>query len=112
MLRAESGRSAVNADTESLISGILTRSGAATKCPKGEDRLILANDEVAEMSAVAIAVHYWLSNEPGFWGMKREEVVATMRRAMIGVPASCSECDRGRSRDCQNHAVPVSGLGP
>ena len=112
MLRAESGRSAVNADTESLIAGILTRSGAATKCPKGEDRLILANDEVAEMSAVAIAVHSWLSNEPGFWGMKREEVVATVRRAMIGVPASCSECDRGRSRDCQNHAVPVSGLGP
>jgi hypothetical protein len=111
-LKSESRWSAVNADTESLIAGILTRAGAAIKCPRGDDRLILANDEVAEMSAVTIAVHYWLTNEPGFWGMKREEVIATVKRAMIGVPASCAECERGRSGDCQNRAVFVSGPSP
>ena len=102
----------MNPDTESLIAGILTRSGAAIKCPKGEYRLVLANDEVAEMSAVAIAVHSWLSNEAGFWGMKREEVVATVKKVMIGAPARCAECDRGRSGDCQNRVVPVSVSGP
>ena len=107
-LVAESGRSAVITDIETLIAGILTRAGAAVKCPRGEDRLILAKDEVAEVSAVAIAVHAWLANEPGFWGMKREGVMATVRRAMIGVPASCPECVRGRAGDCQNRAVPVA----
>ena len=50
----------------------------------------MANDDAREMSAVAIASHAWLSDEPGFWGMKREEAMATAMKAMIGAPAKTS----------------------
>ena len=49
--------------------------------------------------------------------LARNPASSVRRRMMVaglwvGVPASCPECDRGRSGDCQNRAVPVYGLGP
>jgi hypothetical protein len=88
------GAGAMNSDTEILVSEILAKSGAVTKCQICGNHMILAEDEDAEKIAYSMATNAWNRDERGFRGMEREEVTRLVKRMLIHAPSKCPSRDR------------------
>lgn len=83
----------MNSDTEILVSEILEKSGAVSKCSSCHSYMILAYDEDAEKMAYGMATNAWKDGERGFRGMEREEVVALIKQALIQALSKCPSCE-------------------
>jgi hypothetical protein len=84
----------MNSDTEILVSEILAKSGAVTKCQSCGNYLVLAYDDEAEKKAYGMATNAWKDGERGFRSMEREEVTGLVKQALIHAPSKCPSCDR------------------
>jgi hypothetical protein len=84
----------MNSDTDILVSEILVKSGAVTKCQICGNYMILADDEDAEKMAYGMATNTWRDGERGFRGMEREEAMGLVKRALTNAPSKCPSCDR------------------
>jgi hypothetical protein len=73
---------------------ILMKSGAIRKCPTCRERLVLTGDKEAENQAHRLAVSAWKAKEPGFRGLTRAELAASLNRALVGAPNRCPKCQR------------------
>ena len=82
----------MNSDTEILISEILAKSGAVSKCQICGNYMILADDDDAEKMAYGMATNAWKGGERGFRGMEREVVMRLVKRALINAPSKCPNC--------------------
>ena len=82
----------MNSDTEILISEILAKSVALTKCQICGNYMILADDDDAEKMAYGMATNAWKDGERGFRGMEREEVMRLVKRALVSAPSKCPSC--------------------
>jgi len=84
----------MNSDTEILVSEILVKSGALSKCGTCSNHMILAYDDDAERMAYGMATNAMKNGERGFRGMEREEVIGLIKQALIHAPSSCPSCNR------------------
>jgi hypothetical protein len=84
----------MNSDTEILVSEILAKSGALTKCQICCNVMILSKDSHAEKRAYAMATNTLKDRERGFRGMERKEVIGLVEQALIDAPSRCHSCDK------------------
>lgn len=82
----------MNSDTEILVSEILAKSEALTKCRICGNHMISAYDDDAEKMAYGMATNAWKDGARGFRGMEREEVLTLVKQALVHTSSRCPSC--------------------